>query len=170
MTTMNKQDLAENYGVQVSSIAPQADSADAAALSVGNRFLVTLAARDFEQMEDCFQADVSFRALVPSGVREGIGPQVTVAWLRRWFEGADLFDIQRKNVDIVADRLHISYRIRLSKEGLLQMIEQQAYCEVKDGRVIVMNLLCSGFRPLTASLESEMQRLADIKDAWATTA
>jgi hypothetical protein len=151
MTTMNKQNLAENYAVQAGSIAPQADSADPTELSVGKRFLATLAARDFERLEDCFQADVSFRALLPSGVREGIGPQVTVAWLRRWFEAADLFDMQRMNVDIVVDRLHITYRIRLRKEGLMQLIEQQAYCVVVDGRVTVMNLLCSGFRPETIS-------------------
>lgn len=151
MTTINKQNLAENHGVQVSSIAPQGDSADSTALIVGKRFLATLAARDFERLEDCFQADVSFRALVPSGVREGIGPQMTVAWLRRWFEEADLFDMQRMNVDMVADRLHITYRIRLRKEGLMQVIEQQAYCVVVDGRLTVMNLLCSGFRPETIS-------------------
>jgi len=148
MTTMNKQNLAENNGVQMGSIAPQADSA---ALGVGKRFLDALAARDFESLESCFHADVSFRALVPSGIREGIGPQVTVAWLRRWFEGADLFDMQWMHVDMVVDRLHITYRIRLRKEGLMQVIEQQAYCAVADGRVTVMNLLCSGFRPETTS-------------------
>jgi hypothetical protein len=148
---MNKRNLAENYGVQAGSIAPQADSANPAAPSVGERFLAALAARDFVRLEDCFQSDVSFRALVPSGVREGIGPQVTVAWLRRWFEEADLFDMQKMNVDMVADSLHITYRIRLRKQGLMQVIEQQAYCVVVDGRVTVMNLLCSGFRPETIS-------------------
>ncbi len=151
MTTRNKQNIAENYGVQVSGIAPQADSVDPTALSVGKRFLATLAARHFERLEDFFQADVSFRALVPSGVREGIGPQATVAWLRGWFEEADLFDMQGMNVEMVSDRLHITYRIRLRKEGLMQVIEQQAYCVVVDGRVTVMNLLCSGFRPETIS-------------------
>ena len=151
MTTANKQNLADNHAFQGSSSAPQAYSADPTALSAGRRFLAALAARDFERLEDCFQADVSFRALVPSGVREGIGPQVTVAWLRRWFEEADLFDMQRMNVDMVADHLHITYRIRLRKEGLMQVIEQQAYCAVVDGRVTVMNLLCSGFRLETIS-------------------
>ena len=72
---------------------------------------------------------------------------MTVAWLRRWFEDADLFDIQKFDLDVVVDRLHITYRIRLHKEGLMQMIEQQAYCSVDDGHITGMKLLCSGFRP-----------------------
>ena len=64
-------------------------------LEVGRRFLAALATRDYDGLEACFQADVNFRALVPSGLREGIGPQVTVAWLRRWFDDADLFDMQK---------------------------------------------------------------------------
>src|SRR6478736_5447593 len=88
-------------------------------LEVGRRFLAALAARDFARLEACFDTDVNFRALVPSGIRDGIGPTVTVAWLRRWFEDADLFDMQKMNVDVVVDRLHITYRIRLHKEGLM---------------------------------------------------
>ena len=76
---------------------------------------------------------------------------MTVAWLRRWFEEADLFDMQKTNVDVVVDRLHITYRIRLREEGLMYMIEQQAYCVVDDGHITDMKLLCSGFRPETTA-------------------
>jgi ketosteroid isomerase-like protein len=138
----------EDHRVAVTTIIPQtgAGSSDEE-LEVGRRFLAALASRDYDGLEACFQDHVNFRALVPSGLREGIGPQVTVAWLRRWFEDADLFDMQKMNVDVVVDRLHITYRIRLRKEGLTQIIEQQAYCSVNDGHITDMKLLCSGFRP-----------------------
>ncbi|MEO8286279.1 MAG: nuclear transport factor 2 family protein [Chloroflexota bacterium] len=116
-------------------------------LALGQRFLAALARRDFEGLEACFQPDARFRALVPSGVREGIGPEHTVAWFYLWFGTAEQFEMQKMDTERMHDRLHICYRIRLIKEGLLQSIEQQAYCEVTGGRISVMNLLCSGFRP-----------------------
>lgn len=149
ITPMNNPQLAETNVVQVSRSTPPAESLDPTAPSIGKRFLALLAARDFQRLEDCFHTDVRFRALVPSGLREGIGSQVTVAWLRRWFEATDLFEMQRMHADMVADRLHLRYRIRLRKEGLMHVIEQHAYCVVVDGRVTEMNLLCSGFRPET---------------------
>jgi len=124
-----------------------AQAADEAALRVGKRFLTALTARDFAGLEACFDTDVSFRALVPSGIREGMGPAVTVAWLRKWFEDADLFDVQKTNLDVVVDRLHITYRIRVREQGVLEMVEQEAYCVVGDGLIREMRLLCSGFRP-----------------------
>ncbi len=119
MTTTNKQNLTENYAVPASSVAPQVDAAGPTRLSVGQRFLAALARRDFEDLEACFQIDARFRALVPSGIREGTGPQEAVAWLRRWFGDADLFDIQRMDLDRVCDRLRISYRIQLRKGEFL---------------------------------------------------
>jgi ketosteroid isomerase-like protein len=139
----------EGYRVATAHAVPETGSGSDEELKVGRRFLTALAARDYAGLEACFHADVSFKALVPSGIREGAGPAVTVAWLRRWFEDADLFDIQKMNVDVVVDRLHITYRIRLRKEGLMQIIEQQAYCSVDDGHIREMKLLCSGFRPET---------------------
>jgi hypothetical protein len=127
------------------------EAADEAALIVGKKFLAALAARDFAGLEACFGANVNFRALVPSGLREGLGPQVTVAWLRRWFDEADLFDMQKTNLDVVVDRLHIAYRIRVREEGVLKMVEQEAYCVVGDGLITEMRLLCSGFRPETTA-------------------
>lgn len=121
-------------------------------LEVGRTFLDALARRDFEGLEACFQTDTHFRALVPPGILEGVGPQETAAWLRRWFGDTNVFAIQHTDLDQVCDRLHMSYRIRLLKDGVLQIIEQQAYCVVDDGRIGVMNLLCSGFRPEAAGV------------------
>ena len=91
---------------------------------------------------------------MPSGLKEGTGPQEAVGWLRRWFGDADLFDMQRTEVDWVRDRLHISYRLRLREEGEWYLIEQQAYCVVGTGKSQVVTLLCSGFRPESASASS----------------
>jgi hypothetical protein len=128
--------------------APAAAPVAGGALGAGQAFLGALTRRDFAGLEACFAPDVAFRALVPSGVREGADRHAAVAWLRRWFGDADLFEMQHVELGLVADRLRISYRIRLRKEGVWYLIEQQAYCVVGTGQVSAMNLVCSGFRPV----------------------
>lgn len=115
--------------------------------ALGEAFLTALTVRDFDRLEACFHPHIRFRALVPSGIREGTDAQETGAWLRRWFDDADEFQTLDSSSDVVADRLHITYRFRLRKGIEWQLIEQQGYCIVDDGRIGVMNLLCSGFRP-----------------------
>lgn len=146
MATTNRQEPIEDY-VPPAGHMPGIGSSDGP-LSVGRAFLSALERRDFEALEACFEPEATFRALVPSGVREGSGRQQAVAWLRHWFGPADRFEVQRMGVDSVADCLHISYRIRLREEGVWYLIEQQAYCVAGDGQVQAMNLVCSGFRPV----------------------
>jgi hypothetical protein len=117
------------------------------AVQAGEAFLTALASRDFEQVKAAFHDQIHFRALVPSGIREGINAEEATTWLRRWFEDADEFELLNSSVDQVADRLHVAYRLRLRKNIEWQIIEQQAYCITNDGRIEVMNLLCSGFCP-----------------------
>ena len=127
---------------------PAPPASEAGPLGLGQAFLSALARRDFPALEACFAPDVEFRALVPSGVREGAGPAATVAWLRRWFGDADAFEMQHAELGLVADRLRISYRIRCRKDGRWTLIEQQAYCVAATGQLDAMNLVCSGFRPV----------------------
>ena len=117
------------------------------AVHVGEAFLEGLTSRDFEQVKRQFHDQVRFRALVPSGIREGANADEAAAWLRKWFEDADEFSLISSSVDQVADRLHITYRFRLRKRTEWQIIEQQAYCIIGGEKIEIMNLLCSGFRP-----------------------
>ena len=116
-------------------------------IAVGENFLGALTTRDFDRLEACFQPNISFRALVPSGIREGGTAKETGAWLRRWFDDADEFQVLHSSVEPMADRVHITYQFRLRKGVEWQRIEQQVYCVVDEGLIAVMNLLCSGFRP-----------------------
>ena len=91
---------------------------------VGEAFLEALANRDFEALRACLQQDVSFRALVPSGIRQATDASGTVNRLRLWFGEADSFKMLRSEVGQVADRLSITYRIRLHDSDGWQVIEQ----------------------------------------------
>jgi hypothetical protein len=115
---------------------------------VGEAFLEALANRDFEALRACLQQDVSFRALVPSGIRQATEASGTANRLRLWFGEADRFEMLRSEIGQVADRLSITYRLRLHDPDGWQVIEQRLYCNVgDDGRISKFDLLCSGFLP-----------------------
>src|SRR5512140_1334171 len=98
---------------------------------VGTSYLTALAARVFESLQACFHAEARFRALVPSGFREGVNASEATAWLRKWFGDAEELHILTSSVDQIADRLHIAYRFRVHKPQDWQLIEQHAYCTIQ---------------------------------------
>jgi hypothetical protein len=115
---------------------------------IGEVFLEALNSRDFEALQACLQQDVSFRALVPPGIRQASDASGTVNRLRLWFGEADSFQLLRSEIGQVADRLSITYRIRLHDSDGWQVIEHRLYCDVgDDGRISTLDLLCSGFLP-----------------------
>ncbi len=118
-----------------------------ALVALGESFLEALEEQDFGRLETLFAPQVRFRALVP-GICEGKTSGEATSWLRRWFGDADKFQVLQSAADQVFDRLYLRYRLRVHDAGGgWQVLEQQAYCDVRDGRIADMWLLCSGFRP-----------------------
>lgn len=118
-----------------------------ASSAAGTDFVAALADRDFDRLQTCFHTEVRFRALVPSGMREGSTAAEATSWVRKWFGSASELRLLSSSVEQIADRLHITYRFRVQEDGQWQMVEQQAYCIVDGGLIVDMHLLCSGFRP-----------------------
>ena len=114
---------------------------------IAHIFLTALARRNFQQLETSFQPDIHFRALVPLGLRTGVSSQETAGWFSKWFSQADHFEVVQSEIDHIADRLRIAYRIRLHDRQGWHVVEQQVYCTLKNERIEAMDLLCSGFRP-----------------------
>ena len=117
---------------------------------LGTVFLAALARRESPTIEDCLHPEARFRALIPPGVREAETAQQATAYLRRWFGDADHHELVAGRATTVGDRLHVAYRLRLPDADGWQVVEQQAYCDVQDGKITRMDLLCSGFRPCGA--------------------
>lgn len=117
-------------------------------ITVGQSFLEALAAQDFEPLETLFAPHIRFRALVPSRTCEEKTAEAAIGWLRRWFGKADTLQVLQSSAEQVFDRLYLHYRLRLHDPANgWRVIEQQAYCDVQDGHIADMWLLCSGFRP-----------------------
>jgi TusA-related sulfurtransferase len=111
-------------------------------------FIVALSDRDSERLEACLHLEVRMRALVPSGFQELRGPSAVVARLNSWFEEAESIEVLEKNVYRVADRLHVRYRFKEGySDGESEIIEQDAYCDLHEGTITALDLLCSGHRP-----------------------
>jgi TusA-related sulfurtransferase len=111
-------------------------------------FVKALVARDFSQLEACLSPRVRFRALVPVGLREREGAKETATLLRSWFEGVDRFEVLDSGVQPIAHRAHVWYRLReFYADGDSEVIEQNAFCEVEEGRISSMDLVCSGHLP-----------------------
>jgi Sulfurtransferase TusA/SnoaL-like domain len=115
--------------------------------AVGEAFLQALVSQDFVTLEALFSPEARFRSLVPNGERFGQTAAEAVGWLKRWFGGADSLEVLQCSVAMMIDRLYLSYRLRVHDEDGWTVIEQQAFCTVKDGKIANMALVCSGFRP-----------------------
>jgi len=116
--------------------------------AVGQAYVRALADRDSKRLQACFQPDVHLRALVPPGFQESKGSAAVIARLESWFGAAESIEILRKDVYHVANRLHVRYRFREHySDGESEIIEQDAYCDVREGLIEAINILCSGHLP-----------------------
>ena len=116
--------------------------------ATAEEFVVALSDRDLGRLESCFHPDVRMHALVPSGLQELEGPSAVAAKFNSWFAEAESVQVLEKNIYKVADRLHVRYRFRERySDGEAEIIEQDAYFDLRDGSIIAISLLCSGHRP-----------------------
>ena len=124
----------------------------------GRAFLEALTSRDFEGVAASLDPDIRFRGLLPGGLCELSGAAVVTDQLRSWFEEPDAFEVEETVAQDIADRLRISYRFRLHDEDGWAVIEQQAFCDVDDGRIERIDLVCSGFRPVAKPEAGDVHR------------
>ena len=116
------------------------------ALEIGKGFIRALEHQAWEELATFFDSAAQFRALTPNGLRVADDGDTAAKYLRKWFGDADQLILLSSEVKRMHDRLHISYLIR-EHEDQWYIVEQQAYCTIRDGQIKEMDLLCSGFRP-----------------------
>lgn len=76
---------------------------------------------------------------------------IGVTWLRTWFGAADQVEVIGSGHQTFAVRHRFWYRFALDREGRATVIDQEGCCDVADGRVHDIALVCSGFQPAVAS-------------------
>ncbi|HII39866.1 MAG TPA: sulfurtransferase TusA family protein, partial [Thermoplasmata archaeon] len=94
-----------------------------------------------------------------SGFKESIGSDAVAARLESWFAEAERLTVVSKKVSHVSDRLRVQYRFdEHYPDGDSELIEQDAYCGVREGRIDSIDLLCSGHLPGSAEPGTEVRR------------
>lgn len=116
--------------------------------AIGEAYVNALAERNSKKLQACFQPEVQLRALVPPGFQESTGSAAVLARLESWFGAAESIEILRKDIYHVANRLHVRYRFREHySDGESEIIEQDAYCGIREGLIEAIDVLCSGHLP-----------------------
>ena len=115
---------------------------------VAARLAAAVAQRDAGRLSTAVTETVRLRALLPGGPVESRGRDEVVARFRGWFAGFDTVDVLESVGEAVADRLLVHYRLGLGQGTTRWVCTQTAVCKTVDGRLAVIDLLCSGFREI----------------------
>jgi hypothetical protein len=115
---------------------------------VASRIAVAVAERDPRQLSAELTDTVRLRALLPGGALEARGPVDAAALLHALFADFDTIEVVESAGETVGDRLLIHYRLHVGRASARWVCTQTAVCTLTDGRLAVINLLCSGFREI----------------------
>lgn len=114
----------------------------------GQRLLDALQRRDMAALSACFDPDVRLQVLQPSGLRERDGAAAVVDTFAGWFaDTSDALDVLHRRLEVLGDRLSISYRITLASAAGADVVEQHLYATPGRAGLATVRLLCSGFLP-----------------------
>lgn len=58
--------------------------------------------------------------------------------------------VLESDIEVIADRLRVRYRVRNHEPDGWFLVEQQAYLTTGPSGIEACNLICSGFRPIAA--------------------
>lgn len=123
----------------------------ALAESLGREIVTAVEGRDWPRLAACLSEDVTFRAVIDNETRpfrEHSGPDATSAQIARWFDDGDIHELVGSDVDVMADRLHVRYRVRNRESGQWFLVEQHLFATLSADRISRIELLCSGFREI----------------------
>ena len=122
-----------------------------AATSVAEALLAGVAERDFVRIETCFAPDSVLRVLTPGPLRELHTAAEAAGRFRFWLEPLEHFELLDGDVEEIADRVRVRYRVRgRDPEKGWQLNERTGYGKVAGGRIVSLNVTCTGFRPTPA--------------------
>ena len=118
------------------------------ATDLGDVFVTSLVDGDTPRLATTLDPDVRMRALIPPGPIEVLGAEAVAGKFAAWFGNAEELELIRSISEPVADRLHVSYRLRVRRAGdAWNVVEQHLLCAHAGGRITALDLVCSGFRP-----------------------
>ena len=115
---------------------------------LGELFVTALVDGDAPRLAETLDPNVQMRALLPPGPIEVLGAEAVAGKFTTWFGSADRLELLQSASEPVADRLHVSYRLRVRRRGNpWKLVEQHLLCAHDGGRITALDIVCTGFRP-----------------------
>jgi hypothetical protein len=115
---------------------------------LGDVFVTALVDGDTSRLAGTLAPHVQMRALIPPGPIEVLGAEAVAGKFATWFGSAERLELIQSVSEPVADRLHVSYRLRIRRAGdPWNVVEQHLLCAHDGGRITTLDVVCSGFRP-----------------------
>jgi ketosteroid isomerase-like protein len=111
-------------------------------------FAAAVAGRDRQRLAAALTETVRLRALLPGGPVEVHGREDVAARFHGWFADFSTVEVVESAGQKVVDRLLIHYRLHVTQATTRWVCTQTAVCKLVDGRLAVIDLLCSGFREI----------------------
>jgi hypothetical protein len=104
----------------------------------------TVAGRSWPRFAAAVTEDVRLRALLPGGPIQAHGRDDVVACFHGFFAPFDGVRLVESAGEAVGARLLIHYRLHVTRGADRRVCTQTAVCTLVDGRLAVIDLLCSG--------------------------
>lgn len=115
--------------------------------ALAERLVHAVVARDRTALASVVEPSVDFRGLTPNRTWEATDVDGLADILWEWFGPEDrVEEIVRLDVDQIADRHVVTYRLRGTNENGPFLVEQHGYFTATDGRIGWLRMICSGFR------------------------
>ncbi len=112
----------------------------------GDDWIQVIIDQDFENLTAICHPDIQSILLLPKRIAHLENVADLAKEVEDWFGEYDLIQIEQSRVAMVGEKLAIFYRLRCTENGGIDTIEQQLYCNVHDGRIEQLRLICSGFQ------------------------
>jgi TusA-related sulfurtransferase len=126
--------------------------------TTSQRFLKSLAARDFEGLAATLASDAKARFLLPHGLEEYAGRDAIVGRIKSWFGSASVFDLTSSSEEMVGPRQRLTWRFSVVRNSnSRELVEQLAYLNLGPAGIERIDLLCSGFQMDAAVAEGPLQ-------------
>lgn len=110
-------------------------------------FVDALSKLDFDALGSALDPEVEFRALTPGETLRFASSVEVASCFRRWFGDKTDLELLQHKTDTLIDRVLFAYRFRLRRGEQPFLVEQRICSTIENGRLAVIDLVCSGFRP-----------------------
>jgi hypothetical protein len=120
--------------------------------TLGEDFARALAAKDADGLRRVLRPELDFRAMTPGRFWEADNAETVIDEIvfGKWFEPSDeIRELIAVETATIGHRNRVGYRLRVENADGTHLVEQQAFYEAEDERIVWLRIMCAGYVPVT---------------------